>query len=193
MRAADNKYLIVKSGVILTPIVEPVIVALDQWFQAAGLRAYVTRALTDAYGQLDTVQTYIKVRGLEKMYPEAMLCRNPMDMIGKFYAWQLAWSHLLNLKVIINPPLAAVCLMDYYGPDGKGTNRKGKLIIQTPHMNPVSTGKGCFDIGGKTGMDPTINDELVIVKNAEKKGIKGMIHVLPEHNNNAIHIDCIKG
>lgn len=192
MRALDNKYLIVNPGVILTPIVEPKIVALDQWFQAYGLRAYVTRALTDAYGQLKTIQTYLKVRGLDKMYPEAMICKNPTDMIGKFYAWQLAWSHLLNLRVIINPALDAVCLMDYFGPHGNGPNRKGKVIPHTPHMNPVSTGKGCFDIGGKTGPDPTINDELVVVRAAEKKGIPGMIYVLPEHNNNAIHIDCIK-
>lgn len=192
MSAADNKFLILKPGVILTPIVEPVIVALDQWFQAANLRAYVSRALTDAYGQLNVIKQYLKANGLDKIYPEAMLCTKPTEMIGKFYAWQLAWSHLLYIGVIINPALDAICLMDYFGPDGKGPNRKGKLIRHTPHMNPVSTGKGCFDIGGKTGPDPTIKDELVVVRAAEKKGISGMIFVRPEPNNNAIHIDCIK-
>ena len=192
MRAADNKYLILNPGVILTPIVEPVIVALDQWFQAYGLRAYVTRALTDAYGQMHTIQKYLKVNGLDKLYPEAMLCTKPNEMIGQFYAWQLAWSHLLHIGCIINPALDAICLMDYFGPDGKGPNRKGKIIHHTPHMNPVSTGRGCFDIGGKTGLDPTIKDELVVIDAAWKKGIPGWVNKLPEHNNNAIHLDCIK-
>ncbi len=191
MRAADNRFLIVKPGVILTPIVEPVIVAIDQYFQAAGLRAYVTRALTDAYGQLSIIQQFLVQTGLDKKYPEAMNCK-PTDKIGKFYVWQLAWSHLLNIHFIVNPPLDAECLMDYFGTDGIGSNRKGKIIHHTPHMNPVSTGRGCFDIGGKTGADKTIADELLVVQPAYKKGINGLVNILAEHNNNCIHCDCVK-
>lgn len=192
MKAIDNKYLVLNPGVVTTPIVEPVIVALDQYFQAAGMRAKVTRALDDARGQLRTIKKYLTRNALDKVFPEAMLCTNPADKIGQYYVWQLAWSSLLNIGVIINPPLDAVCLMDYYGTTGKGSNRKGKLISHTPHMNPVSTGKGCFDIGGATGEDSTIKDELEIVMKAFKKGIAGLINILPEHNNNCIHCDCIK-
>lgn len=191
MRASDNKYLLLNPGVILTPIVEPVIVALDQVFQAAGKRAYVTRALTDANGQLETIKTYLRVKGLDKKYPEAMLCTNPTDKLGQYYVWQLAWSNLLNSGLIINPALDAICLMDYFGTDGIGSNRKGKLIHHTPHMNPPSTGKGCFDIGGRSGADKTIKDELLIILPAFKKGIKGLINILPEHGNNCIHCDCV--
>lgn len=192
MKAADNKYLLINPGVVLTPIVEPVIVALDQLFQAAGRSAYVTRALDDASGQLRTVKKYLVRMALDKKYPEAMMCENPTDKIGDYYVWQLAWSNLLKLGVIINPPLKAVCLMDYFGPQGTGSNRKGKEMPQTKHALPASTGVGCFDMGGSSGEDKTIADELVIVQKAFKKGIAGMVGIVPEHKNNCIHIDCKK-
>ena len=191
MRAADNAYLIINPGVVLTPIVEPVIVALDQYFQSAGIRAKVTRALTDANGQLKVIQGFLVKKGLDKIYPAAMICK-VTDKVGDQYVWQLAWSHLLFIGIVINPPLRAKCLMDYFGPRGDGPNKKGTEINATPHMNPVSTGKGCFDIGGAGGEDKTIKDELLVINVAFKKGVAGLVNVLPEHGNNCIHLDCIK-
>lgn len=185
MRAADNKFLVLKPGVVLTPIIEPVIVHLDQFFQAAGLRARVTSGLRDALSQLAIVKHYLTVKGLANLHPEAMACTDPLQRVANRYAWQLGWSHLLNVRVIINPPLAAECLMDYFGPSGKGPNKKGKTINQTPHANGV-----CFDIGGAGGDDATIADELVVMQAAMKKGVPGLVNILPEHNNNAIHCDC---
>jgi len=185
MKAADNKYLIVKPGVVLTPVIEPVIVHLDQFFQAAGLRARVTSGLRDAYSQLSIVQHYLRVKGIANLYPEAMATADPKYRVASRYAWQLGWSHLLHMGVIINPPLAAECLMDYFGPSNKGPNRKGKTINQTPHANGV-----CFDIGGAGGDDATIADELEVMRAAMKKGVPGLVNILPEHNNNAIHCDC---
>jgi hypothetical protein len=187
MQAKNNVFLKVKPGVVLTPVIEPVICEMESDFKKANLYAFVTSGLRDAYSQLAIVKKYLKVKGLDKLYPETMACTNPTDMYGGHYVWQLAWSHLLNVGVIINPPLAAVCLMDYYGPNGKGSNRKGKVIGQTPHAKGIS-----FDIGGAGGEDSTIKDELVVVKAAFKRKLKGMISFLPEHNNNAIHIDCKK-
>ena len=185
MKAANNKYLIIKPGVVLTPIIEPVIVRLDQYFHAAGLRSYVTSGLRDAHSQFKIIKRYLVAQHLDKVYPEVMKCLNPSERIGNQYVWQLAWSNLLGRGIIINPPLDAECLLDYYGPTGKGTNRKGKIIRQTPHARGT-----CFDIGGLGGDDATIKDELVVMNDAMKKGVPGLINILPEHNNNAIHCDC---
>jgi len=184
MKAADNVFLIVKPGVVLTPVIEPVICKLELYFREANLKAYVTSGLRDAHDQLRIIKKYLLVKGLDKLYPEAMACKHPIEKDRGYYVWQLAWSHLLNVGVIINPPLAAECLMDYYR---NGKNRKGHTINQTPHANGV-----CFDIGGAGGDDATINDELVVMTKAIKAGVKGLINILPEHNNNAIHCDCVR-
>ena len=184
MKAADKIFLKVRPGVVLTPVIEPVICALEVHFRQAGIRAFVTSGLRDAYDQLRIVKKYLKVKGLDSFYPEAMACKHPLEKIRGYYAWQLGWSHLLNAGVIINPPLAAECLMDYYR---NGKNRKGHIINQTPHANGV-----CFDIGGAGGDDVSIKDELVVMTAAMKAGVKGLINILPEHNNNAIHCDCVR-
>jgi hypothetical protein len=178
----DNKYLMLKPGVILTPTIVPVIVRLEPYFSAANLFAFVTSGLRDSEAQLALVKKYLSVKGLDKLYPSAMVCKlNDKD--GKHYVWQMAWSHLLNIGVIINPPLAAECLMDYVR---NGKNKKGQVISKTPHH----TGR-CFDIGGAGGEDATINDELVVMNKAMNDKVPGLINILPEHNNNAIHCDCI--
>jgi hypothetical protein len=184
MKASDNVFLKVRSGVVLTPIIEPVICALEIEFRAADLYAFVTSGLRDAHDQLRIVKKYLLVKGLDKHYPEAMACKHPMEKQNGYYVWQLAWSHLLYVGVIINPPLEAECLMDYYR---NGKNRKGQIINQTPHANG-----GCFDIGGAGGDDATIKDELLVMQKAMQKRIKGLINILPEHNNNAIHCDCVR-
>ena len=183
MKATDNKFLIVKQGVVLTPIIEPVIISLDPFFEKAGLKAYVTSGLRDGEDQLRVVRKYLVVKGLNKVYPAAMTCKIT-DMIRGEYVWQRAWSNLLNIGVIINPPLRAKCLMDY---TSNGVNKKGQFINQTPH----ATGN-CFDIGGAGGADATIKDELEVMQIAIKTGVPGLINILPEHNNNAIHCDCRK-
>lgn len=184
MKASDNQFLKVKAGVVLTPIIEPVICALEIYFREANLKAIVTSGLRDAHDQLRIVKKYLIAKGLDKQYPEAMTCKHPTEKAGKYYTWQLAWSHLLNVGVIINPPLAAECLMDYIR---NGKNKKGQVINQTPHANGV-----CFDIGGAGGEDATIKDELVVMRTAMAAQVKGLINILPEHNNNAIHCDCVR-
>lgn len=182
MKASDNKFLEVKIGVILTPIIEPVICALDKVFAERGLRAFVTSGLRDAHDQLRIVKKYVVAKGLDRLYPELANCTDPAKKNGRYYEWQMAWSHLLHNGVIINPPLASECLMDYWR-DGK--NKKGQIINQTPHVTGA-----CFDIGGAGGDDATIKDELVVMRKAMQLGIPGLINILPEHNNNAIHCDC---
>lgn len=154
---------------------------LNPYFVAAKLVAFITSGLRDANDQLRIIRKYLVQFGLDKIYPEAMTCQL-MERKGEYYVWQMAWSHLLNKGVIINPPLSAVCLLDYIR---NGVNKKGQLISQTPHASG-----NCLDIGGAGGDDATIKDELPVMEKAMSDKVPGLINILPEHANNAIHCDC---
>jgi hypothetical protein len=182
-KASENKFLIVKSGVILTPVIEPVIVALDKYFEAANKKALVTSGLRNPESQLEIIRGYIQSKGLKAQFPE-MFTLGVKDKItvapyGSIYAWQLGWSKLLNLGVIINPCLAAPVLMDYIR---NGVNKKGQVIQGSPHFAGMA-----FDIGGQGN---GINDELAVIQTALADKCPGLVDFLAEHENNAVHCDC---
>jgi hypothetical protein len=170
----DNQFLLVAPQVTLTPIIEPVIIALDKYFAAANLHAVVTSGLRDAYKQLEVIRQYMRAKGVDKTYPLAMTCK-PTDMANGNYVWQMAWSRLLNMGVIINPPLQAVCLLDSLRPNG--TNRKGTPISQTPHARGTA-----FNIGGIAAVN--------VLNQALKEKLPGFASYLVERENNATHCDC---
>jgi hypothetical protein len=180
MSSKDNKWLIVQPTVKLTAVIEPVIIGLDKYFEEAKLVAHVTSGLRDANDQLEVIRGYLKRKGLDKKYPHAMVCRVD-DFEFNEYAWQMAWSNLLNVGVIINPPLRAVCLMDY---TSGGKNKKGEYINQTPHASGTA-----FNIGG--GGDGVENEAAVLEK-ALKNKLVGLTSILKERENNALHCNCIK-
>jgi hypothetical protein len=180
MSYLNNTHLIVNHGVKMAPRPEAVIILLDQYFKEADHHAKVTRVLSTPEDQIDIIRNFLKIHGLDKKYPSAMSC-HIADKAGDKYVWQMAWSNLLNIGIIINPPLAAECLMDYIR---DGVNKKGRIINQTPHVRPF-----CFDIGGRGGDNPTIVDELAILNLAMKNKLPGLINVLAEHGNNCCHCD----
>lgn len=171
MTAYDNKNLIVTKSIKLTPTLEKVLKEIDSYWE--GKKETVTSGLRDEEDQLRIIRKYLTAKGLK--YPEAMTCKVTDKVIVKGeerYAWQEAWSALLNKGVIINPPYPAACLMDYWR---GGVNKKGLPIGQSPH-----TRGRAFDISG--------TDSLPIVEKLLKdKKIKSY---LLERENNCIHIDC---
>lgn len=180
MGAKDNKWLIVKESVILTPTIEPVIVALDAYFEKHKLKAYVTSGLRDADDQLRVIRSYLIKKGLDKKYPDAMTCNVEDKSSDGNYKWQMAWSNLLNVGVIINPPIAAKVLMNYLS---NGINKIGKIINQTPH----ATGRA-FNIGGG---DNGVMDEAAVIQDAlNEKKIPALKDYLCERENNALHCNC---
>jgi hypothetical protein len=180
MGARDNKWLIVKEGVVLTPTIEPVIIALDAYFKKHNLKAYVTSGLRDEDDQLRVVRSYLTKKGLDSKYPQAMTCKVGDKLADGTYAWQMAWSNLLNVGVIINPPFRAQCLMNYVR---NNVNKKGQFINQTPH----AAGKA-FNVGGGNN---GIMDELAVLQDAlTEKKIPGLKSFLAERENNALHVDC---
>lgn len=179
MKALENKWLVVLPGVILTPAIEPVITALEPYFEKAKIKAFVTSGLRTAEDQLRVIRQYLVKKGLDKKYPQAMTCAVHDSKDGE-YAWQMAWSNLLNAGVIINPPLPAVLLMDYY--NSKNRNRKGLLFPQTAHASGTAFNIG----GGGNGVD----DEAAVVQRAIDDKVKGLKSFVKERENNAIHCNC---
>lgn len=183
----NNKYLKVNKGVVLTPTTDASIAEVDQYFKDCP--SFVTSALRDANDQLRVMRNYLVNKGLDKKYPNTMTCKVD-DMyydagLGKhLYVWQYAWSNLLNLRVIINPPLAAQVLMDYFGPQGTSKNLKGITINQTAH----ALGKAYNIGGGSNGPQ----DEYNCIMAAQKAGCKTIVSFLLERENNALHVNCQK-
>lgn len=177
--ARDNKFLIVAANVVLTPVNEPVIIALDKHFEKANLKALVTSGKRTSEDQLRIIRSYLKSKKLDVKYPEALSCTAMEKLADGNYKWQMGWSALLNAGIIINPPLEAVLLMDYF--NAKGVNRKGFLFHATPHL----TGKP-FDIGG--GEDG-LNNEIAVIESA-KKDIPAIVGWVIERKNNCLHVDC---
>lgn len=182
-RAVDNKFLIVKPGVILTGVIESVIVRLDEFFESEGLKAYVTSGVRTAEDQIRIIRNALIARKLNDEYPDAF--KDKTEKIrwegNLVYAWQPGWSRLLKEGFIVNPPYTAQCLMDYYRP-GSSENRKGRMIGQSPHTKGYA-----FDIGG--GADG-IHNELKVIQKAFAARVGGLAGYLPEHGNNCVHCDC---
>lgn len=180
--ARNNKYLKVNPSVVLTPIIEPVIIELNNHFELEGVTSVVTSGLRTAEDQLRIIRDYLKQKQLNVKYPEAMSGAAEEKFVWEnqeVYKWQPGWSALLNAGIIINPPVRAICLMNYI--NAQGINRKGQYINPSPHFNGTA-----FDIGGGQN---GLNDELAVVLKAKGK-IKGLVGYVIERNNNCLHIDC---
>lgn len=177
----NNKFLKVGSNVILTPIIDAVITKLDSYFEKCP--ATVTSGLRDAERQLKVIGSYLKSKGLISKYPDFDKWKpTDLDPNNKGqYIWQVAWSNLLNIGLIINPPLQAKCLSDYYR---NGKNLKGTIINQTPHARGTA-----FNIGGSSNGP---SDEAQCLEKAVIEKVPGLVSYLLERENNAIHVNCRK-
>lgn len=191
MKSLTNKWLIVRPSVVLTDIIDPVIAQLDEWFGEQQLNAIVTSGLRDPLSQLAIIKDLAVVKHPEVAveFPEihnaSLQGVTTAELSGKMhtvYYWQRAWSRLLSKDIIVNPPLRATVLFDYFR---DGINKRGMEIGGSPHFKGTA-----FDIGGgKNG----IEDESRILSDALKSGkVKGFKAFLRERNNNANHCDCEK-
>jgi hypothetical protein len=184
MNSLHNQYLIVDDSVRLTDTIDPVIASLDVYFKNAGLKARVTSGLRTSKDQLRIIQNYLVRKKLDQKYPECAFCT---DVHGRFfwndrevYEWQPGWSALLKAGVIINPPLPAECLMDYWR---NGQNKIGTMIGSSPHFKGTA-----FDIGGGAN---GIDDEVAVLKQALSDKLPGLKGILAERSNNCLHCDCL--
>jgi len=179
MSVQDNKFLIVKPSVRLTRHIIPVIIGLDAYFEKANLKATVTSGQRTSGDQLAVIRQYAVRHNVHTEFPEVLTCIAEEKNPDGTYMWQRAWSRLLNLGIIINPPYPAVAMFDYW----RGTvNRKGAIIGHSPHFAGLA-----FDIGG--GIDHDISNEIPIVAKALAAHLPGLKGYLPERKNNCVHCD----
>jgi hypothetical protein len=187
MDLSRNRFLTLAPGVIQTPETDPVIYALDSRFAMRGVKARVTSIKRTPEDQLRIIRDYCVKKGVVNEFPEILFDRpvTGRDEVTGFlepiYYWQRAWSRLLNIGVIINPPMGAKCLFDYINKEG--VNKIGQIILPSPHFFGKS-----FDIGGGPN---GIGDELDIVKMAAADPKVGIKKYVIERENNAIHIDVV--
>ena len=178
------KNIIILPSVVLTPTIERCAEAVDPYLD--GLSVTMTSGKRMREAQLRIIIEKVKKHGIDKLYPEFNLCiENPVDFKIKiddqeFYYWQRPWSKLLNIGEIVNPPIPAEVLLDYFRP-GSTVNGKGRVIGISNHMKGNS-----FDLSGE-------NLKAIAQKVADAKiGCKAFVAgYLLEDVNNAVHVDCV--
>ncbi len=189
MKSDSNRYLIVQKGVVLTPICDETIYNLDKEFEAEGKVAYVTSCVRTEESQLSTIRGYLAKTGLDKKYPEALICKPTDKLPSGNYIWQNGWSALLNAGIIINPPIGCKTTMIYTGSNGI-VRPIGHFVSASGHIRGSKT--TCFDIGGGTdGIDGNVVSEEKIIQKAIDKKMPGIRALVKERKNNCCHVECV--
>lgn len=179
--AYDNKNLIVPDKVdfvfqgkkykkaILDERTNALLCSIDKYWPPNS--EIVTSVIRTEEDSLRLIRDFLKAEGLHLKYPEAMTCGIKDKLPDGNYVWQKGWSALLNADIIVNPPYAAICLMDYFS---DGVNKIGKVIGQSPHVR-----KTAFDLSGL--------DSLTIVKRLVEDKYVRKYRV--ERKQNCLHVD----
>lgn len=125
-----NKYVIRKPIVIITPQIQKVLNELENYFEKADLKVFVTSGVRTAEDQLRIITNKAKKYGIDKKYPSILNAT-----VEDIDSWRDAWDELLNVKgFIVNPPKETKCKL------GK---RAGKTVYPSPHQQ-----KKAFDLSG---------------------------------------------
>ena len=180
MKSLNNKWAIVKPGVILTNSIDRAILELEAVCAAAGRKMYITSGQRPRERQLKIIRDYAVAYALDKQHPQAMTCQiEDKDADGHF-VWQQLWSKLCNIGLIIAPPIACVALYDY---NYFGRNLKGLVCPASNHIPGFA-----FDVDGEAN---GIEDETKLVEQALKEGkLPSVINIVSERKNNCLHFNC---
>src|SRR5689334_1965827 len=175
MNARANKFLRVLPTVVLTPVIEPVIVKLEKFFEQANHIAFVTSGKRSEHHQLRIIRDYALQYGVHKLYPNGMTCNldDKYEFNGEqVYVWQPLLCTLHTKGLIINPPISCKALFDY---PYFGRNLKGLMLPVSNHIPG-----NAFDIdGGSNG----VADETKILEQAMKSGeVPEIVTIVPERN-----------
>lgn len=177
--------LMIAPNVKTTASIERTIALLDPYF--VDLTSVVTSGLRTPEDQLGIIIEKAERHGISKLFsefvehkgkPYAFKCNVEGEHL---YWWQQAWSKLLEIQEIVNPPTKAECLFNYFRPGSK-VNKKGRVIDISNHMRGLS-----FDIGGGTDLD----ERYRLVHQAAQDGKCFIRDYLKEVVNNAVHLDLV--
>ena len=175
-------WLIYLESVKKTPAITRTVELLDSYFN--GESSMITSGWRAPMDQVRIIVEKAKKHGIDKEFPEFSVVKEPevMDLImdKPRYWWQRTWSRLLHLQDIVNPPIPAELLEDYWNPLNPNHNKKGEIIQVSNHQRGLS-----FDIGGE---DNLIEKSKRVMK-ANQAGGCFIVSYLTERINNAVHVD----
>lgn len=171
--------------VVKTPAIVRSVELLDAYFD--GEPSIISSGFRTARKQLETIIEKAKRHGIDGEFYEF---HNNLDKEPEFalfvdgyekaiFFWERTWSKLLSLSDIVNPPVPATVLFDYFRP-GSLENKKGLTIGISPHMHGLA-----FDIKGENRLIQKANR---VIKAFNDKNCF-LTAYLVEHGNNAIHCD----
>jgi len=148
-----------------------------------GMDLICTRGHSTPGEQLDTIE---KLAANNKVHFPEFQSGNLEEIIdipdvGKGYRWQRTHSHLLNIGVIVNPPLECTILEDYIRPNGE--NMKGETMQPSPHItsDPI-------DFSSRVNGVPHLDLVVSIMTRAKAAGA-GIRYIKPEPKNGCVHVD----
>lgn len=183
MKASENKYLTVLSGVVLNDANEEVICLLDPEFEKHDIRASVTSCIRTYDQQLEIIRKEAIKVGLMAEHPllEHFDLNTVVEFNGKLIpVWQEIWSECLSRGVMVNPPTPTACLFPYTKPNGE-KRHAGNVVPTSAHQQ----GKA-FDIGGGNMLDAIV---VVVSAAFTAQTISGIKGYLKEPTNNCCHVD----
>jgi len=175
-------WLTYRENVKKTPAIVRTVELLDPYFE--GLSAEVTSGLRTPEDQIRIIAEKMKRHGIYSDFPEFDLHLNSAPEFGVeiddevLYFWQRGWSKCLNIGDIVNPPLPARCVFDYFRP-GNPENKKGQTIGISPHQRGLA-----FDLSGGSNLMEVCKR----VMKAYQKGDCFITDYLQERINNAAHV-----
>lgn len=185
MSAGALKWIGINQWIVTAPAIDRTAAALDKYFE--NYPVTMTSGKRTAQVQLRIIQDKVKHHGIDKLYPEFNLCfgsgaefKTKIDGGEEYYFWQRAWSKLLNIGDIVNPPVPAEVLFDYYRP-GSTVNGKGRVIGASPHAEGLA-----FDLAGHDIKE--IGNRVHLAKENGDAFVHGY---LVEPVNSAVHVDCV--
>lgn len=173
-----------RPNVVSNGFIDAVLYELDEYMNRTpewqNFNIEITSAVRTPLSQLNVINAYATSKNIKFDEFSSLDVYGTTVIDGEtYYRWQRTWSKLLNIGIIVNPPLDAICLFDYI--NASGQNRKGQVIHQSPHI----AGKA-FDISGQAGLDKI--KRLIDGAIKEQVGIKSYTI---ERENNAFHCNII--
>lgn len=186
MKSDNNKFLKVRKFVTLTDTIDSSIALLDGYFAQTNLKAEVSSGLRTPEEQLKIIIKKSLKHKVDKEFPLIRVAK-----IKEEETWIYAWSRLLTIGEMVNPPITAVCKFDYT--KSNGILRKAGTVIQTSG-HQLGTD---FDISGynqELKISISLDDIVKVVDIFIKSGY-ATNHVtgyLKEPVNGAVHIDCVE-
>jgi len=179
------RWLSYAENVMPSDAIDRTAILIDPFFE--GEPSWITSGFRTGDKQLSIIVEKIAHHGIANQFPEYM------ENLGKpytdgvkvdekyYYWWQRAWSKLLNLGDIVNPPVPAECLFSYIRPGSK-EDKKGQIIPTSRHQQGLA-----FDIGGGNNL----SEKVKRVMHANQSGNCYIKSYLAERLNNCVHVDVM--